>query len=186
MSSVAAKRTIQTDAHQKEADRRARLSILMTHSWDDGDHPGCVLSGFLLVDRAPGNFHIQARSRSHDLDPLLTNVSHTINHLSFGRPMSQYFITKGLAHVPPEFLESTRPFDGTAYVTRKEHEAHHHYMKVVTTEFDADKATARTLSQHKMNPKSKLTLAYQILQSSQMSAFERDVVPGEWCKHGRV
>ena len=141
-----------------------------------------MLSGFLLIDRAPGNFHIQAQSRSHDLDPFLTNISHTINQLSFGRPMSKYFQQKGLNHVPPEFLASTRPFDGNTYVTQKEHEAHHHYLKVVTTEFDADKAAPKVYNKNKKKYEadSGMTRAYQILQSSQLSAFEQNVVPGEW------
>lgn len=177
---VAAERTIQTDEHQATADEHSGARHRMQHSWDaGGSHPGCRMSGFLLVDRAPGNFHVQARSRSHDLDPLRTNVSHVIHHLSFGRPMSSYFLEHGLQHVPGEFLASTRPFDGNAYVTTKEHEAHHHYLKVVTTEFNADKATQNRYDQRKKKyyKPSGQTLAYQILQSSQMSAFERDVVP---------
>lgn len=93
--------------------------------------------------------------------------------------MSKYFLKNGLHHVPPEFLASTRPFDENVYVTRKEHEAHHHYLKVVTTEFDADKATQRSYDEKKKGYYSSdaQTRAYQILQSSQMSAFEQDVVP---------
>lgn len=30
--------------------------------WKDEEHPGCQISGFLMVDRVPGNFHIKARS----------------------------------------------------------------------------------------------------------------------------
>ncbi len=48
------------------------------------DHPGCMLSGFLLVNRVPGNFHIEARSKHHNLNPAMSNLSHVVNHLSFG------------------------------------------------------------------------------------------------------
>lgn len=30
--------------------------------WKEENHPGCQLSGFLMVDRTPGNFQIKARS----------------------------------------------------------------------------------------------------------------------------
>ena len=48
------------------------------------DHPGCLLSGFLLVNRVPGNFHIEARSKHHNLNPKMANLSHVVNSLTFG------------------------------------------------------------------------------------------------------
>ena len=32
----------------------------------------------------PGNFHIESRSKFHNLNPEMSNLSHTVNHLSFG------------------------------------------------------------------------------------------------------
>ena len=34
----------------------------MKAEWKAEQHPGCQLSGFLMVDRVPGNFQIKARS----------------------------------------------------------------------------------------------------------------------------
>jgi len=51
--------------------------------WIDDEHPGCQLSGLLFLDRVPGNFHIKARSNSHDLVPAMTNVSHEVHQMSF-------------------------------------------------------------------------------------------------------
>ena len=48
------------------------------------EHPGCLLVGFLLVNRVPGNFHIESRSAYHNLNPAMANLSHTVNSLSFG------------------------------------------------------------------------------------------------------
>ncbi len=174
---VAAGRTIHTAAHEAYARDLSATRHKIQHSWVDEDHPGCQLSGFLLVDRAPGNFHIQAQSRGHDLAAHMTNVSHIINHLSFGNPFSQAFINSGLKNTPPRFLESTKPFDGNVYVTHNDHEAHHHYMKVVTTEFDVER-----LARSKGTGLSKSVesnRAYQILQSSQLSLYKADIVPGE-------
>lgn len=94
----------------------------------DGD-TGCLLTGFLLVNRVPGNFHIEvrtpfhplslshththtqptpppshstiynafpkkARSKYHNLNPTLTNVSHVVHDLTFGPPMTKEYRDK--------------------------------------------------------------------------------------------
>ena len=174
---AAADRTIRTAAHDAYARDLSATRHRIQHSWVDEDHPGCQLSGFLLVDRAPGNFHIQAQSRGHDLAAHMTNVSHIINHLSFGSPFSQAFIKSGLKNTPPGFLESTKPFDGNVYVTHNDHEAHHHYMKVITTEFDVEKLARSKGTGLSRSVES--NRAYQILQSSQLSLYKADIVPGE-------
>eukprot|EP00571_Detonula_confervacea_P011476 CAMPEP_0172303988 /NCGR_PEP_ID=MMETSP1058-20130122/5450_1 /TAXON_ID=83371 /ORGANISM="Detonula confervacea, Strain CCMP 353" /LENGTH=496 /DNA_ID=CAMNT_0013015031 /DNA_START=178 /DNA_END=1668 /DNA_ORIENTATION=- len=173
---VAAERTIRTDAHEAYANALSAGRHKITHAWADEEHPGCQLSGFLLVDRAPGNFHIQAQSKGHDLAAHMTNVSHIINHLSFGKPFSKYFIKEGLKNTPPGFLETTRPFDGNVYVTRNEHEAHHHYLKVITTDFDGDKQKVAKKNKAFYKPPEP-SRAYQILQSSQLSLYQADIVP---------
>ena len=177
---VAADRTIRNSEHEEYARELSASRNRITHSWQDEDHPGCQISGFLLVDRAPGNFHIQAQSRNHDLAAHMTNVSHIINHLSFGKPFSKYFIKEGLKNTPAGFLETTRPFDGNVYITRNVHEAHHHYLKVITTDFDADKQSQKKYDKKKGFYKPpEPNRAYQILQSSQLSLYRSDIVPGE-------
>ena len=52
------------------------------------EHPGCMVSGYVLVNRVPGNFHIEARSLHHNLNAAMTNLSHVVNHLSFGTPLA--------------------------------------------------------------------------------------------------
>jgi len=175
---VAADRTIRNEEHEAYAKALSAGRHKITHAWADKDHPGCQLTGFLLVDRAPGNFHIQAQSKNHDLAAHMTNVSHIINHLSFGKPMSSYFIKEGLKNTPDGFLETTRPFDGNVYVTQNEHEAHHHYLKVITTQFDAEKLATKKYNKNKGFYKPpEPNRAYQILQSSQLSLYRSDIVP---------
>jgi thiol-disulfide isomerase/thioredoxin len=95
------------------------------------DHPGCMLSGFLMVNRVPGNFHIEARSIHHNLNPKAANLSHVINHLSFGPPANSA-VRRKLETVPKEYfdLESTQPLNGNEYINLKQHQAFHHYAKV--------------------------------------------------------
>lgn len=107
----------------------------------------------------------------------MTNVSHIINHLSFGNPFSQAFLKSGLTNTPPGFLESTKPFDGNVYVTHNDHEAHHHYMKVITTDFDVEKWAKK--KGKGISKSTEPNRAYQILQSSQLSLYKADIVPGE-------
>jgi protein disulfide-isomerase-like protein len=82
------------------------------------DHPGCLLSGFLKVNRVPGNFHIESRSKIHNLNPAMSNVSHTVNHLSFGPVLSRSTIRK-IEGMPKDMFDykNTKSMDGYAYVT---------------------------------------------------------------------
>jgi len=175
---VAAERTIKTDEHEAYARALSAGRHKIKHTWADEDHPGCQLSGFLLVDRAPGNFHIQAQSKGHDIAAHMTNVSHIINHMSFGKPFSKYFIKTELKNTPDGFLETTRPFDGNVYVTHNIHEAHHHYLKVITTDFDGakNKGYKKKVNKNFYKPQEP-NRAYQILQSSQLSLYKADIVP---------
>lgn len=149
--------------------KRQRKKI-QNPSWKDDEHPGCQISGFLMVDRVPGNFRIQARSPSHDLAAHMTNVSHEIHHLSFGEPIIQKRLERSGA-IPNGVLESFSPMDGNAYVAHNLHEAHHHYLKVVTTNFENPNMEG---TRHILGAEMR---GYQILQSSQLSYYRSDIVP---------
>merc|ERR1712176_1100580 len=46
---------------------------------------GCQISGSVEVPRVPGHFLLQAEAHGDEqVNPALTNVSHAVNHLSFG------------------------------------------------------------------------------------------------------
>merc|ERR1712127_711366 len=97
-----------------------------------------------------------------------------MGHLSFGAPGVKYAIEKGSLDIPPNFEQTSNPLDGNVYINQNDHEAFHHYMKVITTEFDDpynDKKNSRARSQQKG------IVAYQILSSSQLSFYRNDVVP---------
>jgi thiol-disulfide isomerase/thioredoxin len=134
--------------------------------WIDEDHPGCQMAGHLMLDRVPGNFHIQARSAHHDLVPHMTNVSHIVHHLSIGEPIVQRLVTTGQRVIPAEVKSKLSPMDGNIYLTQELHEAYHHYLKVVTTNVDGMITNSQTGLK-----------AYQILGSSQLAFYRNDVIP---------
>merc|ERR1711971_357986 len=58
---------------------------------------GCRVAGFVRVNKVPGNVHLSTCSHSYILDPLYResrkrNISHRINHISFGTESDIAFI----------------------------------------------------------------------------------------------
>ena len=70
--------------HLDDASREAKRQLFQQNR---PEHPACQVSGHLFVNRVPGNFHIEARSKNHNLNAAMTNLSHIVNHLSFGEPI---------------------------------------------------------------------------------------------------
>jgi len=128
------------------------------------DHPGCMVSGHLLVNRVPGNFHIEAKSKSHNLDASMTNLSHAVNHLSFGFPL-----TKDHKRRMAKFSEfaTVNPLDDMVYVTKDFHQAHHHFSKVISTHYQIPSVMSRI----------KKIMGYQMLTQSQIMQYEIMDVP---------
>mmetsp|Transcript_59483 Transcript_59483/g.70889 ORF Transcript_59483/g.70889 Transcript_59483/m.70889 type:complete len:525 (+) Transcript_59483:233-1807(+) len=136
-------------------------------NWDEKEHPGCQVSGSLFLDRVPGNFHIRASSNSHTFMPSMTNVSHEVHHLSFGEDyMKKRY--KDYGHL---FSDKISPFNGNVYVTHHLHQAYHHHLKVVTTNFEY------VYGSKPFYERTKQGVAYQILAQSQLSSYHEDAVP---------
>jgi len=53
------------DGNVDEAERERKRKLFQQHR---PEHPGCQVSGHLMVNRVPGNFHIEAKSKSHNLN----------------------------------------------------------------------------------------------------------------------
>mmetsp|Transcript_10385 Transcript_10385/g.15857 ORF Transcript_10385/g.15857 Transcript_10385/m.15857 type:complete len:326 (+) Transcript_10385:761-1738(+) len=148
-----------TDAERKWAHDIERRRHHKNLAWDASKHPGCQISGMLLLDRTPGNFYIQARSPNHDLNPSTTNVSHMVHRLSFCNHQKDQnlkaFFGNFFILFNPEFKNLLGPMDGNVYVTDELHQAHHHYLKLVSTNLDS----------------------YQVVSSSQLSYYTESAVP---------
>ena len=122
-------------------------------SWNPDEHPGCQISGSLLLNRVPGHFYIQAYSPAHDLAPHMTNCSHEIHFLSFVPTNTDR--SKKFAPIPRNFYQSTTPMNGNIYMTQNLHEAYHHYIKLISTNGNS----------------------FQVLQSSQLTSYHQDSTP---------
>jgi hypothetical protein len=130
------------------------------------EHPACQVSGHLLVNRVPGNFHIEAKSKNHNLNAAMTNLSHVVNHLSFGEPIDENnFRSKRILKQVPAEHRQFRPMDDHAYVSKEYHQAFHHYIKVVSTHLNMGNSAANTM------------MAYQFLEQSQIVYYDDSNVP---------
>jgi len=119
-----------------------------------------MVSGHVNVNRVPGNFHVEARSVNHNLNAAMTNLSHVVNHLSFGEPeLRNTRKTRKILNVIPEEHKNFNPMDASQWVVNKFHSAHHHYLKIVTTHFDNK------------------VMKYQFLEQSQQVKYEEEEVP---------
>jgi len=109
--------------------RNSHLIVAHHHSMFS---EGCQVQGTLRVPRVPGHFHLQAEAfGSFNLNAALTNVSHRINHLSFGDKDAKRFAER--QRIPQEMVTHITPLDGKSFTVERFHEAPQHYLKVVST-----------------------------------------------------
>ncbi len=81
--------------------------------------------------RVPGNFHVEMRSKNHNINPPMANLSLVVNSLTFGPPIERK-MERRINSIPDEYftMKNTRPMDGNYYVNDQLHKAFHHYIKV--------------------------------------------------------
>lgn len=168
------KRKLDMDEKFKEWDKRAmatnedeetRNKKRQLYQQSRPEHPGCQVSGFLMVNRVPGNFHIEAKSKNHNLNAAMTNLTHVVNHLSFGDPLSGNRKTKRILKQVPQEHQQFNPMDGTEFLTTKFHQAYHHYIKVVSTHLNMGSSEANSM------------VTYQFLEQSQVVYYDEQNVP---------
>jgi hypothetical protein len=105
------------------------------------DEEGCQLNGFILINKVPGNFHISSHAFSNILGPILNkagmtalDLSHKINHLSFGK-------SDDISRIKKNFKEGIfHPLDGLSKMKsidlKDSGVMHQYYISVVPTTFE--------------------------------------------------
>merc|ERR1719334_2894657 len=100
----------------------------------------CNLGGVLKVPRVPGNFLVVAESSTSSLSPTMTNVSHTVHHLTFGQKDRNMIeaLTRGKVGgtvLPTSLTKALAPINGRTFTTKELHSAPQHYIKVVSSSY---------------------------------------------------
>eukprot|EP00754_Rhynchopus_humris_P041967 Rhum_TRINITY_DN25519_c0_g1::Rhum_TRINITY_DN25519_c0_g1_i1::g.182327::m.182327 len=120
--------------------RPAKAEEVVRHSFFK---EGCRVEGHIDVSRVPGTLHFAAvRPKGPDsawVDLSTTNISHTVNHFSFGYPGDvAHTIPKDLwalhkSLLPEEYRGQASPLDGKTFAATEFHHAPHHYLRLVET-----------------------------------------------------
>jgi hypothetical protein len=133
---------------------------------EEEHHPGCLVAGQLIVNRVPSHLLMEAKSVNHELNSMMTNLTHRINDFSFSKPGSPFM--GQLLHVLPFFNaipdaeKRSNPMKGKYYPTYHLHQAFHHHMKVVSTHVPFLFSSG---------------LVYQVLAESQLVMYEEMEMP---------
>jgi hypothetical protein len=97
---------------------------------------GCRVEGYMRVKKVPGNLMVSARSGSHSFDSSQMNMSHVVNHLSFGRRiMPQKF--SEFKRLSPYLGLSHDRLDGRSFINQRDlgpNVTIEHYLQIVKTE----------------------------------------------------
>jgi len=101
---------------------------------------GCRVEGHIRVSRVPGSVIFSPHAEGHDFNVEAINVSHVIEHLSFGHKQFLGAVPrKYKSKLPKDFggvFASDARDHSELFVSNKEHVTHEHYLKVVPTAFE--------------------------------------------------
>eukprot|EP00270_Netrium_digitus_P003478 TRINITY_DN1404_c0_g1_i1.p1 TRINITY_DN1404_c0_g1~~TRINITY_DN1404_c0_g1_i1.p1 ORF type:complete len:512 (+),score=119.19 TRINITY_DN1404_c0_g1_i1:48-1583(+) len=93
---------------------------------------GCMIEGFVLVKKVPGNLMVSAHSGSHSFDTSSMNMTHVVQAFSFGRPISRrrmYMMERLVPH-----LEEKPRIVSKLFMSTHDNMTHDHYLQVVMTQ----------------------------------------------------
>jgi len=96
-----------------------------------GPVEGCQLSGQLMVSRVPGTLLVQIDGHAHSFNVKAVNLSHTVEHLSFGHSDGRNEF--GHQALPQSVVHARTTLDHTHFSSQHTHESHVHYLKVIRT-----------------------------------------------------
>ncbi|KAJ0406351.1 hypothetical protein ATCC90586_007194 [Pythium insidiosum] len=99
---------------------------------------GCEISGSISVSRVPGKLILTARSTEHSFDLAGINVTHRVNHFSFGQMKRSEHLIDGAR----KFIPSSRfPLDNSAFYADNVNITIEHFMNVVGLDHEDRRAS---------------------------------------------
>eukprot|EP01059_Diplonema_ambulator_P006838 TRINITY_DN16426_c0_g1_i1.p1 TRINITY_DN16426_c0_g1~~TRINITY_DN16426_c0_g1_i1.p1 ORF type:complete len:476 (+),score=165.27 TRINITY_DN16426_c0_g1_i1:28-1428(+) len=127
---------------------------------------GCRVDGYVEVSRVPGSLHFEAVNGPMDnLNFAATNVSHKVMHLSFRQPGD---------HGRPVGVEGTAPIDGREFTVDGFHQAPHHYLTIVATNYAKRNKGMYSYLYPREDPPKKV---YQLTHQSRTATVARTEAP---------
>lgn len=153
------------DGHRQETEiiRWLERTVKMkSYGW--GDHHevferGCNAKGRIQVPRVPGHLELTVGGGDQNLESRMTNVSHSVRHLSFSDPDDGRYHRKSWSGLPSEVSKHLSPLDGRKFTLSRFHESYIHDLKVVSTVSSSGQTT------------------YQFLFQGRVSKLQEDQIP---------
>ena len=111
----------------------------------NGDHhhevrgpKGCLLTGYVMVKRVPGNLKFTAHSTQHSFDTSKVNTSHIIHHFFFGDTFQMQRALEAIETgvLPMEEYNTMIRLSDTVYYSTENDMTQEHYVKVVDTQYN--------------------------------------------------
>lgn len=100
------------------------------HIAADKMHEGCEISGSISVNRVPGKLVFTARSKDHSIEFSTVDITHHVNHFSFGQPKQSEHLIDGAR----KFIPSERyPLDNKAFYAKNDNITIDHFLNVSQT-----------------------------------------------------
>lgn len=124
---------------------------------------GCRIEGYVRVKKVPGNLIISARSGAHSFDTSKMNMSHVINHLSFGKTISPRLLSDAKRLIPYLGRSHDR-LNGRLFINHRDLDANvtiEHYLQIVKTEV----ATRKSSREHTLIEEYEYTAHSSLAQS---------------------
>lgn len=135
------------------------------------EHVGCQMSGFILVNRIPGNFHIEPRSMVHSFNAPMTNLSHVVHSLHFGHRSKP---RRDLPIFESEHILGTNSVEEEAFLTTRAHQSPHHHLEIVSTYFESTFFRSRARRDYNQ---------YQLVKLDNLVSYEQDEIPEAMFKY---
>jgi len=159
------------------------------------EHIGCQVSGFVMVNRVPGNFHIEPRSHSHSFHASEMNMSHVVHDLSFGTRHwigGEFLVgekrqkAEDSVKFQSDLLRGSLNMAEETFIVEEPHQSFHHHTSVVSTVYERDVYDLYQRALHigsgkeppsKGRWKKEENVQYQMAIQSQLAKYGAEEIP---------